>query len=215
MLPITPSPETLLWLQKSRVQHVVYRGEHGQAPGQGLHSKLGSLTFSQDPAIASTYALSPNDYRDQVIAPRVIPAFVRITNPIVDNPDDPFMDLGPLMVKLGRDEVVRIALKFAAHLEHTNFWDEDLAPIYGSIASLIQQAPERLAELYMDAYPYLDDPDEVQRLKAAGYDGAIHGGNGESALTQEFRAFSEEQVCFAFSIPPATSTPTRRRRSTP
>jgi hypothetical protein len=43
-------------------------------------------------------------------------------------------------------------------------------------------------------YALLDDPAEVALLRAAGYDGAIHGGSGETAMEAEYRVFSEDQV---------------------
>jgi hypothetical protein len=43
-------------------------------------------------------------------------------------------------------------------------------------------------------YVLLDDADEVARLRAKGFDGAIHGGNGETALEPEYRVFSAQKV---------------------
>jgi len=55
-----------------------------------------------------------------------------------------------------------------------------------------------LMNLYFNAYKFLDDLVEVDRLKAAGYDGAIHIGNGETAGVLEYRVFDLRQVRPAF-----------------
>lgn len=48
--------------------------------------------------------------------------------------------------------------------------------------------------LYIDAYVILDRPDVIADLRAAGYDGAIHGGNGVTGLEPEYKVFDHSQA---------------------
>ena len=70
-----------------------------------------------------------------------------------------------------------------------------------TVASLncSRKKPDELENLYYCAYKFPDDPIEAERLKKAGYDGAIHIGNGETATFLEFRVFNSRQVRSALS----------------
>jgi hypothetical protein len=216
----TDTPAFKKWFGNSKVVDengaplVVYRGEHGKAEGRTassvpttgsepsreeigyghqFHGRLGSLSFGSQ-EVASTYATYPNNRGDEVHSPRVYPVYLRIENPIINDQTDPFIELGRIRDALGEKEARRIALKFAGRIEHTGNWIEDLSQQYDSVAEMLDKDPDALRKLYFDAFPYLDDAAEVAKLKAAGYDGAIHGGNGESALEPEYKVFSESQV---------------------
>ncbi len=171
---------------------VVYRGEHGISDEQ-IQSRRGSISFGNKEA-ADLYAKNPNDRGDKAAAPRVIPAYLRIENPIVNDSSDPFIDLATIERALGRDEAVRIARKFAGDIVHTNNWEEGFAEQYDSVGSMLDAEPDRVGELYFDVFRLLDDASEVAKLKAAGFDGAIHGGNGETALETEYRVFDRSQI---------------------
>jgi hypothetical protein len=196
----TQTPAFKRWFGDSKVVDkngqplVVYRGEHGADTEQEVRSALGSFTFTDDPEVASTYAMDPNDTRMTAAAPRVVPAYLRIENPITNNTDDPFLELGDIERALGRDEAVRIARKFADRIEYTGNWMEDLANEFDSVDEMMDAAPERVSDLYFDTFRYLDDPEEVAKLKAAGYDGAIHLGNGISSDATEYRVFDRSQI---------------------
>lgn len=170
----------------------VFRGEHGNVELWG-ESKLGSLSFGTA-TTASLYAMEPNDNRMHVRAPKVFPVFLDISNPFVNDGGDPFLDLSRYAEVFGIAEACRIALKFAKYIEHTNAWEDEFQPEYDTIERLVEQRPDQLLELYFNVYALLDDPDEVARLQAAGFDGAIYGGCGASALETEYRIFSAEQV---------------------
>jgi hypothetical protein len=171
---------------------MVYRGQHGTAE-HWAESKLGSLSFGT-PRAASIYALSPNNSKDKVQAPKVFPVYLDIRNPFV-NAHDPFLDLSRYAEVFGMEETRRIALKFQDHLENTGAWYELTEEIkYLTLEKLMAEYPERLLELYFNIYPLLDDAEEVARLQAAGFDGAIYDGSGETAMETEYRVFSEAQV---------------------
>lgn len=172
----------------------VFRGQHGALEHWG-ETLLGSLSFGSAEA-ASAYALQPNVVKMIVQAPKVFPVFLDIRNPFVSSDDDPFMDLSRYEAVFGLEETRRIALKFKDYLEHTNAWletaeEHDL----DSVETLVATRPDLLLELYFEVYALLDDPAEVARLRVAGFDGAIYGGSGETALQAEYRVFSEDQVC--------------------
>lgn len=65
---------------------------------------------------------------------------------------------------------------------------------YASVADLLDRHPQELKKLYLDAFKYLDDPEEVALLQKKGYDGAIHVGNGETSTSTEYRVFGPSQV---------------------
>ncbi len=182
---------------------VVYRGEHGdtkEEPRAGLfQSRLGSISFGSAEA-ASLYAEDPNNRNDRPVAPRVYPALLCITNPIIHNLDDPFIDLRALEAALGREHALRIACKFDHAIQNTNFWEEMAAELgVVSVEEVAQNHPDRLLEAYFDAFYLLDDPDEVRILAEHGFDGAIHMGNGDTSEDLEYRIFDESQAISVFS----------------
>ncbi len=169
---------------------VVYRGEHGIPPkDQKFHSRLNSLSFCDDPAAASAYAMYPNVHKDVAQAPRVSSVHLKIEKPIIKNLDDPFIDLAHLEKELGVEEAMRIAEKFSSDIEYTGNWDENYAGKYTSVVDLLKRHPQQLKNLYFDTFKYLDDPEEVALLQKKGYDGAIHIGNGETSASAEYRVF--------------------------
>lgn len=180
---------------------VVYRGEHGDnqdLPGDNLfQSRLGSISFGSAEA-ASFYAEEPNNRNDRPVAPRVYPVHLQITNPIIHNLEDPFIDLSALEAALGREHALRIACKFAHAVQNTSCWEEMAAELgVVCVEEAVQDHPDRLLEAYFDVFYLLDDPDEVRLLAKHGFDGAIHMGNGETADELEYRIFDESQ---AFSV---------------
>lgn len=172
---------------------IVYRGEHG-AGDRGPQSTLASLTFTNDPDVASTYAQTPNDTRNFVSAesPRVYAAYLSIQNPVFNNQDDPFVDMSILVDRLGRENAEKIARKFSDRIMNTGAWEEFAD--YEDVGALLDAQPGALESLYVDAYPLLDDFQFVGMAKDSGYDGAIHMGNGESMDAVEYHPFSINQV---------------------
>jgi ADP-Ribosyltransferase in polyvalent proteins len=196
------------WFGQSRATEpdgtpaVLYRGEHGAlVDDEYLQSRLNSLSFTADRDAANTYALSPNNSQFDSVAeaPRVTPVHLKIENPIIENHSDPFIDLSHLADKLGRREAKRIALKFDRDIRYTGNWEDNYAREYGSVAQLLKKKPNELKNLYFNAHKFLDDITEIERLKEAGYDGAIHIGNGETASVLEYRVFNPRQVRSALS----------------
>lgn len=191
------------WLADTRVRDnngqplVVYRGEHGAFNG-APQSRLGSYTFCACPEVASTYARSPNNIEDTPETPHVYAAYLRICNPIIEAPDC-FAEMQELIDKLGREIVTKFAIKHQAHILSTNNWHENFAHDFASVQELLAQRPEALGQLYMDAYPLLDDKEFVQCCSRAGFDGAIHMGNGESLDTMEYRIFDLAQAKSVFA----------------
>lgn len=195
---ITQSDTFKAWFGKSKVVDasgnplVVYRGEHGAGEGE-IQSRLPSISFGSIEA-ANAYAMEPNDRRDTAEAPRVAPVYLRIENPIIENRDDPFVDVSDLMIKLGKKAARELALSHAGDIEYTGNWDENFSGEYESVADLLKRDPGRLGELYLDAFRLLDDPRFVELAKAKGYDGAIHIGNGKTATDVEYRIFDASQA---------------------
>lgn len=171
----------------------VYRGQHGDS-NDWTESLIGSLSFGSAES-ASAYALQPNVQSMKALFPKVFPVFLTIKNPFINRSDDPFMDLSYYCELFGMAETIRIALKFKDYVEHTNAWMElSEESGFDCIEDLIASQPTKLLQLYFELYALLDDPEEVCRLRAAGYDGAIYGGSGITALEAEYRVFSANQV---------------------
>ena len=124
---------------------------------------------------------------------------MKIENPIIENYSDPFIDLSHIADKLGRREAKRIALKFDNDIRYTGNWDQNYAREYDSVAQLLKKKPTELKNLYFNAHKFLDDIAEIERLKEADYDGAIHMGSGETASAVEYRVFNPRQVRSALS----------------
>lgn len=196
-----PSSDFIRWFAGSRVVTpageplTAYRGEHGATEDGGLQSLLGNFTFTSCPRVASTYAMSPNNQVRHRVAeqPRVVPAVLSMKNPIFEQPDDPFAELGDIAQKLGGAFAKRMAIKHDEHVMNTSNWEE-VGRGYGNVKAYLDANPDGLDNLYLMAYPLLDDPEFVDAARAAGYDGAIHIGNGESASEMEYRVFDISQV---------------------
>jgi hypothetical protein len=177
---------------------VVYRGEHGLS-SDIIHSRSRAVSFGTFQA-ASSYALSPNRPQDKPIAPRVMAAYLSIKNPALDNRDDPFIEMSTIVEKLGPEKAELIARRFAGHIENTGNWVDGLARDFESVEQLLDLEPARITDLYLDAYPVFDDDEVVSWFAEAGYDGAIHLGNGETALEEEYKVFDRSQVHLAFGV---------------
>lgn len=173
---------------------LVFRGEHGRPDGRRFQCRHGSISFG-DLAAAKIYASSPNDHRDMVHEPRIMPAYLCISNPIINCSTDPFIDLSIIEKALGHNEAMRIAHKFADSIENTGYWYELSHRMRGQgVIDLLKRHPEQLSELYFQAFNYLDDADEVAILRKAGFDGAAHCGFGENATDPEYKVFDETQI---------------------
>jgi len=172
---------------------VVYRGEYG-APDSVpvLSSRLGSLSFG-DRETALGYAHHPNRSGDVPAYPRVHAAYLAIRNPVVNQPDDPFIELATLEEVFGQDNAERIAKKFATWIMQTSPWVNGEIRAK-SVEEFLDAEPDGLARLYVQAFPLFDDREEVAHMKAAGFDGAIHGGAGLNAGGVEYRVFDADSV---------------------
>lgn len=190
-------PAFRAWFQGSHVVDgagqplVVYRGEHGDHAGASFHTRLGSLSFGTQNA-ANSYALSPNDRNDDPVASRVYPCYLAIKNPAINDPDDPFIDLSTISKLVGRDKARIVAIDLADYITHTNNWQEDVNADDKYTTPV--EAFDAGEDLYLNAYPVFDDPEYVAWFEAAGFDGAIHGGTGETACEPEYKIFDASQA---------------------
>jgi len=219
------------WIENSRVLDdsgaplIVYRGEHGaiterakarsepEEPTTGqdpsreeignrqFQTRLASLSFGSREA-ASLYSVSPNNPGDIVAAPRVFPVYLQIRNPVVSDAADPFIDMPVLIDVMGEAPAIDFARRHSDALEATSNWEDNFAADFDSVADLLDRAPDRLGELYLNAYHAFDDFAFVESARRAGYDGGIMGGVGETALEVEYRIFDERQARSAFGVDP-------------
>jgi hypothetical protein len=187
-------------VDKSGKPVVAYRGEYG--PDASLSTRGGSLTFGTKEA-ANLYATSPNNSASAVEAAKVFPSYLSIRKPFLTDPDDPFVDLGVLRKALGNKEFKRVVEKNVDYIERTGGYDE-LATAKGYMSALdaMKKDPKAFDKLYMEAYPVLDDPRAVKALQKRGYDGAIYGGSGATAMEAEYRVFSPSQAISPYGNKP-------------
>jgi hypothetical protein len=174
---------------------VVYRGEHGTGDCRdGFHSRRGSMSFGSLEA-AKWYAQNPNDRRldASAQAPRVLAAYLRLLQPAIDQPGDPFLEIGRLDQILGRCFAMEAVTEFSRYITNTSNWLDNFKAM-GEPACIAGEYPDWAAELYFEAYALLDSAKWVGRLRAAGFDGAIHCGSGETAGEPEFKVFSQQQA---------------------
>jgi hypothetical protein len=172
---------------------VVYRGEHGDPEtAPDFSTRLGSLSFG-DFETARCYAEYPNRREDEPVCPRILLTYLVLRRPVLNRPDDPFIDLTVVETALGRRHAERIAEKFEWSVMRTSPWMEGEIDA-DSIKEFLESDPNGLSRLYFEAYRLFDDPEEVAHLQAAGFDGAIYGGIGFNALETEFRVFDKAAV---------------------
>jgi hypothetical protein len=174
---------------------VVYRGEHGVDGGGDFQTRLASLSFGTS-EVANAYASEPNDSADKALEPRIYPVYLRIECPLMNDPSDPFIELGHVADKLGQDVAESAARKFAVEIEETDNWGENFAGDYDSVGDLLDARPEAVRELYTLAWRFFDAPEFVCAAKRAGYDGAIHAEYGvhSQEAGAEYKVFGQEQV---------------------
>ncbi len=173
---------------------IVYRGQHGDS--DDIETKLGSITFGSA-EIASNYAINPNDRNAKVKSPKLFPVYLSIKNPLMHSADDPFIELGDVWSKLGKETAMRAAIDNADRIYNTSVWADDYSEKYRSVEELIAINPAQIRELYVEAFPLFDSPWFVEAAKSAGFDGAIHGEYGyhtEAGEHAEYRVFDKSQI---------------------
>jgi len=173
---------------------VVYRGEHGP---EGV-SRRGSLSFGSH-ATANTYAQSPNDFDidgSVVHTPRVLAAHLSIKNPVINRPNDSYMDMSEIEAIVGRKKAERMALDMSDDIVRSDHWNENFAGYDGpeDVAGLLRNEPDRLGELPIQVHKVFDSPKYVSWFRKSGYDGAIHGGSGANAFETEYKIFHPSQA---------------------
>ena len=159
-------------------------------------TKKGMFTFSSDSEVASEYAIKPNDNVNAsvVLSPRVYAGFVTIQKPIINTPDDPFFDMSVIAENFGRDKALYFANKHENYMEHTNNWEEISEKTgFRKARDFLKVFPDRVNDLYCDAYAIVDDPEFIELIQSVGFDGAIHGGAGIGFESAEFKVVSHHQ----------------------
>lgn len=174
---------------------VSYRGEWGMT-GEVVNTRRGSITFGGR-SDANLYATDPNDLVDYPWnkAGHLIPAFVRLQRPVINTPDDPFIDFSVIEKALGRDAAIRIAMRHQQYVMETDYWYENYSESALTFDLLLLENPDVISELYCIAHPLFDDPVTVAEFAAAGFDGAIHGPYG-GTHGEELDADDLDQVEF-------------------
>jgi hypothetical protein len=203
-------PNFLEWFGRSIVSDkfgnplVVFRGEHGPielAPATGdqnqkwgaFQTRLGALSFGSAMA-ASVYAMNPNWQDDWPFSPRVTAAHLSIQKPVMNRPHDPFVELEDIARAVGKAVTREIALAMKDHITHTNRWCDDIGQNFENFDDYFYSSVFKFEDIYFDAYALFDDTRYVSIFRAAGFDGASHGGSGGTFGEVEYKVFSVDQV---------------------
>ena len=171
---------------------LTYRGQHGVS-GE-IESRLPAISFSSK-IVAQAYSQVPNNQnKDSIaIAPKVVAGYLSIQKPVINTPDDPFIDFSVIIGILGIEKAYAIAEFTAPYIYGTDNWNENFES-YKTIAQLKKENPNALSNVYVDAYPVFDTPEFVGWFAEKGYDGVIHGGAGVSLQCPEYKVFDKRQI---------------------
>lgn len=167
------------------IKVTAFRGEHGNSGTASFQTRLGSLSFG-DLETAREYALHPNNKRDVVHCPRLIQADLSIQRPVM-NDEDAFIEFSILIDVLGVEKATRIALDLEGWVSEISIYE--MVEEVGTLEEFLSQYPEKLEELYVQAWPVFDNPVYVEWFMEAGYDGAAFWGAGFNAMEMEYRVF--------------------------
>lgn len=174
--------------------HGVFRGQHGPEEGEDpIQTKLPSVAFSSYEG-AFVYAISPNSHFDVPVQPRILKANVFIDRPLPIDENDPFIDAPIIFDVMGVEEGARFLIEKSEYIYNTDNWLSRFAGTYASVEEMAQRSPELLGELYLEAYVALDDSRFIASAIDQGYDGAVHGGSGETAFIKEYRIFCRDRI---------------------
>jgi CheY-like chemotaxis protein len=94
------------------------------------------------------------------------------------------LDLLRSAIAIGCERTLQIAREMRAQIEYTDRWMEELGKSFKTPLDFLQNNADAWDQLYLNAYLVFDSPKYVAWFGAKGFDGAIHVGNGESALEQ-------------------------------
>lgn len=172
-----------------------YRGEVEHTSISKPRSYPRALYFG-DLATAHHYAGYPEVSGDYKTG-RIYPAHLVLNRPFINQPNDPFLDMQVLVNRLGREEAIRIAKRFATYIEETDNWRNEVnkSGKYVSVEHYLSCIKSDVIHLYFQAHRFFDSQMEVNKLRRLGYDGAIHAGSGVgSAGKAEYCVFNIEQV---------------------
>lgn len=175
---------------------IVYRGEFADCDVDQLLTRHPCIYFADAP-VADRYATPAIDAEPGKCTSRVYPSWITMKRPFINQPRDAYLELRDVVTRLGISEAIRIANKFEVFIEATDQWNERLnaAGDYNCVQEYLDSPEGDLTELYFNAYYFLNDFEEVAKLKALGYDGAIHAGNGfGSEGFVEYCVFNRAQV---------------------
>ena len=94
----------------------------------------------------------------------------------------------------GKNIALQIAFEMQKHIINTCNWCDRIGKDFENFNEYFNSSDFSLLDLYFDAYAFFDEPHYVAMLRKAGFDGAIHGGNGVTFGEAEFKVFGTNQV---------------------
>jgi hypothetical protein len=187
---------------------VAYRGEYGVSTnGKAFHSRYGAISFGSIEA-AYFYAKNKNNKDDIICNPKLIKAELSFYDLVINTPSDPFIEGESLINAFGIEKAIVILKRLSAHVFQTDNWG-DIARKYNienmnaeSALTLLceKYSYDFVSQIYVDAYPVFNDKEFVIWFKEKGYDGAIHAGNGVTAMEIEYKVFNEKQAVIIKSV---------------
>lgn len=178
----------------------LYRGECNH-PHHKVPKAFPRAMYFGELSTANVYSEFETNSGDYYTS-RVFEVYLVLNRPFINQPKDPFLEMGWVANCLGLSEARRIAIRFAKYIEETDNWQLEINPEkkFKGVADYINSPIGDVTKLYFQAYRFFDSLMEVRRLRQLGYDGAIHAGSGVgSAHRPEYCVFDQKQVYFTAS----------------
>lgn len=198
---VDPNPEeiskALDAVYAPSVDVIGYRGEIVSNPeNEPFHAREGSISFSSREA-ATANATDIRNLGESELTARIIEARLTLAKPVINTPDDPFIDFSVIGTAIGNERATAIAIALSSHITATEVYsvyltNQNLNPDT-TVEEVLAANPDALGQLYVEAAPVFANAEWVEWFQKAGFDGAVHG-SVDTIPEPEYQVFDEAQV---------------------
>ena len=104
-----------------------------------------------------------------LVSPRLFSGYLRIQNPIMNRPDDQFVELDDIARAIGKAAAREAAFHFRDHITNTCNWLDDIGMKFETFENYLNSRSFSLSNLYFDAYALFDDTHYSAFFRNAGH----------------------------------------------